>query len=105
MDLGRHTITTEAHLLISMVHHYRDMCPRRSHILAPLTEAASGPKGRKILWNDALGDYINILKRMIYAYNLLIYPYWTIPFMVKTNASNKQLGTGISQNNKPIEFF
>ena len=54
MDLGRTATTTEAQALICMVHYYRDMCPRRSHILDPLTEGVSGPKGRKILLNDVL---------------------------------------------------
>ena len=37
MDLWRPTTTTEARELISIAQKYRDMCPRRSHILAPLT--------------------------------------------------------------------
>ena len=53
MDIGQTDTTTEARALIGMVHYYRDMWPRQYHILATLTESASGPKGRKILWNDA----------------------------------------------------
>ena len=49
MNLGRPEITTVARALIGMVQYYRDMWPRRSHILAPLTEAASDPKGRQIV--------------------------------------------------------
>ena len=49
MDLGIPSTITEARELIFMVQYYRDMCPRRSHILAPLTEVASGPKGMKIV--------------------------------------------------------
>jgi len=36
---------------------------------------------------------------------LLNYPDWTIPFTIHTDASDKQLGAVISQNNKPIAFF
>ena len=54
MDLGRPATTTEARALKGMVNYYMDMWPRQSHTLDPLTYAASGPKGRKILWNDAL---------------------------------------------------
>ena len=42
---------------------------------------------------------------MVSAETLLSYPYWKIPFTVHTNASDKQLGDVISQNNKTIAFF
>ena len=54
MDIGQPATTTEALALIGMVHYYMDMCTRWSHILSTLKEAASGSKGRKIFWNDAL---------------------------------------------------
>ena len=53
MDIGRPTTKTEAIALIGMVQYYRDMLPLRSNILTPLTEAAAGPKGRKLILNDA----------------------------------------------------
>ena len=46
MDLRRPNTTTEARVLIGMVQYYRYMCPRRSHVLAPLEEADSGPKDK-----------------------------------------------------------
>ena len=49
MDIGRPSTTTEARALIGMVQYYMDMWPRQSHVLTPLTEAASGPKVRKKL--------------------------------------------------------
>ena len=54
IDIGQPFTTTETRALIGMVHYYKDMWPRRYHILAPLTEAASGSKGRKILCNYSL---------------------------------------------------
>ena len=35
----------------------------------------------------------------------IAYPNWNMPFEVHTDASDKQLGAVISQNNKPIAFF
>ena len=105
MDLERPATTTEARYLIGIVQYYRDIWPRRYHILAPLTEADSFPKGRKILWNDALEIYFKELKRMVYYETLLSYPYWKLPFKVPTDAYDKQLGAVIIQNNKPISLF
>ena len=75
MELRRPSTKTEARALIGMVQYYRDMWPRRSHVLAPLTEAASGPKGRKILWNDALESSFKELKHIVSSEILLSYPY------------------------------
>ena len=46
MDLRRPNTTTEARVLIGMVQYYRYMCPRRSHVLAPLEEADSRIKDK-----------------------------------------------------------
>ena len=48
MYLRQTANTNEARSLIDMVQYYRDMFPRRSRILAPLTEAYSVPKVRKM---------------------------------------------------------
>ena len=45
--IGRPNTTTEARVPIGMVQYYRYMCTRHSHVLAPMTEADSGPKSRK----------------------------------------------------------
>ena len=67
MDIGRPSSTTEVQYLIVMVQYYRDMWPRRFHILAPLTEVASSRKGRNIFCNDALEMYFKELKCMVSA--------------------------------------
>ena len=105
MDLVRPSTNTEAQALKGMVQYYRDMWPRRSHVLAPLEEASRVPKGRKILWNDALESSIKELNCMVSAETLLSYPDWKLPFTVHTGESDKQLGDVISQNNKPIDFL
>ena len=105
MDLGRTANTTEVRAPLGMVQYYRGMCPRQYHVLAPLKEADSGTKGRKILWNDALKFYFKELKCVISVEKLPSYPDWKIPFIVHTDASDKKLGAFILQNKKPIVFF
>ena len=105
MDIRCSTTTTESWALIGMVHCYRDILLRRSNVLAPLTEAYSVPKGRKILCNGALEDSFKGINRMVSSETLLSYPDCTIPFTFHADACDKQLGAVISQNNKPIVFF
>ena len=47
LDIGRPATTAETRVLINIINYYRDIWPRRSRILAPMTEADSDPKGRK----------------------------------------------------------
>ena len=105
MDIAQTETTTESRLIIDIVQYYRYMWPRRSHILASLVYAASGPKGGKILWNDELESSFQELKGMVSSETLISYPDWKLPFTVHTYASDKQLGGFIIQNKKPIAFF
>ena len=102
VDIRIPTTTTEARALIGMVQYYSDMWPRRSHTLDPFTESARVPKGRNILFNDALEYYSTEIKRLVSEFVLLGYPDRTIPFTVHADTSDKHLGAVISQNNKPI---
>ena len=94
----------EAQALIIMVYYYRDMCPRKSHILYPMKEATSGPKHQKIHWNDVLVKLFKELKHRVFDENLLNYKDWNINLTVHTYASDKNFGFVIIQNNKPIDF-
>ena len=104
MDLGKRTKMTEAQSIIEMVQFYRDMCPRQSHVLAPLKSVYKNPKGRAILWNENLEVAFCELRYMVSVKTLLNHHDWTIPFPVHTYASDKQLGAIISQNYK-TSFF
>ena len=55
---------TEEQALIGMVHYYRDMWPRHSHIVDPPKEAARGPKLKQKLWDHSLKYQFKELKRV-----------------------------------------
>ena len=59
MDLGRPKTMTETLEIFGMVQYYIYMWTIRSHMLAPLTEVDSGPKGGNMFWNNALEEYFN----------------------------------------------
>ena len=84
----------ELRFFLGMVTYYRDMWPRRSHILAPLTELL-GTKTYQ--WSDACQTAFQQLKAVIARETLLAYPDHSKTFYVETDASDYQLGGWIFQ--------
>ena len=103
--MERPTTVTEVRRLIGMVQYYRDLWPRRSHILEPFTAISAGKKGTKIQWTPELETAFHKIKEMVCKETLLTYPDWNKPFDIHTDASDYQLGAVISQEGKPIAFF
>jgi hypothetical protein len=101
---------------LGMVQYYRDMWAKRSEMLAPLsdlvgecgeTKTTRKNKVKKKPWHWDLINQIafdnvktNIAKEVV-----LAYPDFTKPFDIYTDASTKQLGAVITQDNRPIAFF
>ena len=97
--------TTDVRRLVGMIQYYRDMWKSRSHILEPLTELSKGKKGKPIKWLPEHEQAFQAVKKLISQDTMLSYPDWTRPFIIHTDASDKQIGAVISQNDKPIAFF
>ena len=100
MKLQQYNTKTEVSVLVGMVQYYRDIWTSHSNILATLIQLVDHPKGRKILWNDALKNPFKEIKSMVSDETLLNYQDWYIHITVHTDASDKKLGDVISQNNK-----
>ena len=62
-------------------------------------------KGTKIVWNEDLEQVFNNIQKIICDETILNYPDGEIPFTVYTDASDKQLGAVISQNDKNNALF
>lgn len=88
---------------IGLVNYYRDMWPKRSHNLAPLTRLVG--KNVKWLWTTTEQNAFEEIKKTVSREVLLTYPDFSIPFEVHTDASKQQLEAVISQNGKPIAFY
>ena len=88
---------------IGLVNFYRDIFPRRSEILAPLTALTSSKVPFK--WKDEHQKAFDKMKMAISQYTTLQYPEFSKPFIIHTDASGTQLDSVISQNNKPIAFY
>ena len=88
---------------IGMVNFYRDMWPKRSQILAPLTALTS--TSVKFKWTEECDNAFKEMKRVMARETLLAFPDFNKTFVIHTDASKTQLGAIISQEGKPIAFY
>ena len=83
--------------------YYRDIWPRRSYTLAPLTKLMSIK--RNFECTQVKQDAFEKIKRILARDTLLTYPDFNETFKIHTNASAFQLGAVISQKVNPFRFL
>jgi hypothetical protein len=99
-----------------MVQYYRDLWARRSDMLAPLislvgewgqtkTTKAKGTKMIPWHWDEVHQRTFNHVNATLTKDVVLAYPDYSKVFEIYTDASSKQLGAVITQDNRPIVFF
>ena len=87
---------------IGAVNHYKPLWPRRAHVLGPL--AALTGKG-KFQWTDLHEQSFREMKAIIVADAINVFPDYSVPFDVYTDASDFQLGAAIIQRGRPIAYY
>ena len=99
-----------------MVQYYRDLWVKHSNMLAPLTslvgecghtKVTRALKTRKVPWHwdEVHQKAFNDVKAVIAKDVALAYPDYSKEFEIYTDASSKQMGAVITQQNRPIAFF
>jgi hypothetical protein len=99
-----------------MVQYYRDLWARWSEMLTPLTllvgecgqtktTKAKGTKKVPWHWDEVHQRAFDHVKATIAKDVVLAYPNFNKVFEICTDASSKQLGAVITQDNRPIGFF
>jgi hypothetical protein len=101
---------------LGMVQYYRDLWARWSNTLAPLTsligecgqtKSTQAKETKKVPWHwdEVHQRAFNHVKTTIAKDVVLAYLYYSKVFEIYTDASSKQLGAVITQDNRPIAFF
>lgn len=98
--------------VLGIVQYYRDIWEKRSHLLAPLTDLVSTTQSadkkrskRKFEWTEECQSAFNDMKKLVARDIMLAYPDFSQPFVIYTDASDRQLGAVITQNNRPLAFY
>jgi len=110
------TNVKELRRFLGMVQYYRDLWAKRSEMLAPLTDLvgecgqtkvtrAKGTKKVPWHWDEVHQIAFEAVKTTIAKDVVLAYPDYTKVFEVYTDASSTQLGSVITQSNRPLAFF
>jgi RNase H-like domain found in reverse transcriptase/Reverse transcriptase (RNA-dependent DNA polymerase) len=102
LDLQPPRTIKELRSFIGAVTFYRDMFPKRSHLVAPLTEQSGR---RNIAWTPACDAAFCAIKAMLAKDAFIRYPDHNKPFHVYTDASDLQLGSVIMPHNAPVAYF
>eukprot|EP00804_Cyclotella_cryptica_P027920 CCRYP_003819-RA/>CCRYP_003819-RA protein AED:0.40 eAED:0.40 QI:0/-1/0/1/-1/1/1/0/184 len=96
-----------------MVQYYRDLLARRSEVLAPLTslvgecghtKVTRAEETSMVLGHGASKAFDDV-KTSIAKDVVLAYPDYSMEFEIYTDALSKQLGSVITQGNRPLAFF
>jgi RNase H-like domain found in reverse transcriptase/Reverse transcriptase (RNA-dependent DNA polymerase) len=88
---------------IGAVTYYRDMFPKRSHTLAPLTALVGGRGSLK--WTPECQQAFDATKALLAKDAFLRYPDHNKRFDIYCDASDRQLGAVITQENRPVAYY
>jgi hypothetical protein len=103
--LNMHCSTTQKQVrrFVGMVNFYRDLYPKRAETLAPLTNLCG--QNKKFYWSEEPELAFSNIKHQMAQETMITYPQFDKPFIIYTDASEKQIGGIVTQDNKPLGFF
>ncbi len=113
--LAIHPLTNVKELLrrfLEMVQYHKDMWMRRSECLHPYqfsrphkATKAKGTKKASWHWDEIHQQSFDLVKTTLAQDVMLAYPDYSEVFEIYADASNSQIGSVITQRNRPLVFF
>jgi hypothetical protein len=103
LNMQRPRMQKDVRCFVGMVNFYRDLYPKRAETLAPPTDLC-GQK-TKFIWTEAQESAFQKMKEILAQDAMLTYPEFDQPFVIYTNASERQIGGVVTQNNRSLGFF
>lgn len=109
LNIDRPKNMKQVKAFIGLIQYYRDIWPRRSHILAPIVDLTKGYDKKKklkpIKWTPQCEKAFQEIKAVVAKETLLAFPNFKEKFVIHTDASDTQLGAVISQEGRPLAFY
>ncbi|MGH3054181.1 MAG: RNase H-like domain-containing protein, partial [Gaiellaceae bacterium] len=93
----------EVRHFVGLVNYYKNMWPKRAHVLSPLTALTSNKT--PFIWTEIHTKAFNEMKALVSQDVLLRFPDEKLPFDIYTDASDFQLGAVIKQSGHPIAYY
>ena len=103
IKIDRPTSTKNVRSFVGLVNYYKDMWPKRAHILAPLSELCSTRV--KFKWEERHEIAFQSMKEIVAKDVMLRFTQHDKEFHIYTDASQYQVGATIEQEGKPIAYF
>jgi len=97
----------EVRTFLGMVNFYRDLYPRRSHLLSKFYSLTkpTDKRGASINWTPENDLAFKELKAVLAKDTLMAVPSHRKPFHIYADASDKQLGACIMQDGRPVAYY
>lgn len=107
LNMQRPRNAGELRSFLGLVNFYRDLFPRRSHLLQSFYDLTNSTDKRNVVipWNSTHDRAFQELKAVVAKDAIMAFPNHRLPFHVYTDASDKQLGACIMQSGRPVAYY